>query len=129
MTDALLHELVRWYDIGEVLLRRGAVSPERLAEARGQVASGAVSGLFEALDVPGVDEGELHRAHQMGVEDVSIVFMLLKTGALSGEQLRTALDAAIQSDERLPEVLQRLGMWDETQVAYAISRLRGESEA
>lgn len=129
MTEGILQHLVRWYDLGEVLLRRGAVSPERLADARAQVASGAAKGLFEALDGPGVDEGELHRAYQMGVEDVSIVFMLLKTGALTGEQLRTALAAAMQGDERLPEVLQRLGMWDEGQVAYAISRLRGEGEA
>lgn len=126
--EALFRAMVDWYDLGEVLLRQGAVTPEALAAARGRVAAGEVGGLFEALDAPGVvEEGALHRAYQQGMEHVSLAFMLLKTDALTLAQLEQAFDVATARDASLPEALQALGLWDETKVAFAIAKLRGDA--
>lgn len=119
--QSFMEELVAWYELGEMLVRNDLIQPPVLAAHREQVKTGEARNLFEALQKSGeVPEEDLRDTFDAGHKEVTMAFLLMKTKAVSMNQLRCAFVMMRKSNKKLGFTLMELGFADKDQVANAM---------
>ncbi len=119
--QSFMEELVSWHELGEMLLRNDLLTQEVLTATREEVRKGEQTNLFEALRGAGtVDEQDLLDTLDAGHKEVSMAFLLMRSKAVTMEQLRTAFVIMRKSNKKLGFTLMELGFANQSQLAEAL---------
>lgn len=119
--QSFMEELVAWHELGEMLLRSDLITADVLNKKREAVKVGEHRNLFEALvDDPAFNEEDLKDAYEAGHKEVSMAFLLMRTRAVSMQQLRCAFVMMRKTNKKLGFTLMELGFADKDQVAEAM---------
>lgn len=120
----LLQEIVAWFDLGEIVLRQGLISPSALQEARDAVAARKDRSLAQELAERGIaSPEEIDSFLAMGHRDVSLAYFLLKQKTITVEQLRCALVLMRKSGRLLGFTLSEHGFCTQQQIAELVKKI------
>lgn len=122
--NSSLEELVAWYELGELVLRHGMVSPAQMQAVRADVEKGVFPSVYKGL----VDQGlvaveDLEELLAEGHRDVSLAYFLMRAKAIGIEQLRCALVLMRKSGRLLGFTLVEHGFCAQQQIADIVKKI------